>query len=245
MEHTLVPLSLDDTFRFSCHAGVSCFNECCKDINQFLTPYDILRLKQHLQMKSGDFLETCTSRHIGPETGLPVLTLKNRPEEGFSCIFMSPAGCKVYDSRPSSCRTYPLARMISRSRETGKITVQYGLLVEPHCKGHDQDCVQTVREWIASQDIAPYDAMNDRLMDIISLKNRLMPGPLDARQRELFHMACYDLDAFRQYLLDNYSCQKLNLSEETWKTLLKDDVELLTFGMIWLKHALFGASIHQ
>ena len=244
-EQILIPLSLDDTFKFSCHAGVSCFNECCKDVNQFLTPYDVLRLKQHFKMTSSDFLETYTSRHVGPETGIPVRTLKNRPEDGFSCIFMSPEGCRVYDSRPSSCRTYPLARMLSRSRETGKMTVQYGLLVEPHCKGHEENHAQTVREWIASQDIAPYDDMNDRMMDIISLKNRLLPGPLDDGQRQLFHMVYYDLDTFRQYLTDNYSCQKLNLSAESWKMIQENDTDLLKFGLVWLKHAIFGSFSHQ
>jgi len=249
MEHTLIPLSLDDTFKFSCSSGVPCFNECCKDVNQFLTPYDVLRLKRHFgpkyNMSSGEFLEKYTTQHMGPETGLPVVCLKTDPADGFTCPFVSPQGCRVYDSRPSSCRTYPLARMLSRSRETGQITIQYGLLVEPHCHGHGQNCTQTVREWIDSQGIAPYDAMNDRMMDIISLKNRLIPGALDLKSRHLFSMACYDLDAFRKYLTDNFSYQRLGLSADSWKLLLEDDVELLKFSLNWLKQALFGSLIHQ
>ncbi|MBI5589678.1 MAG: YkgJ family cysteine cluster protein [Deltaproteobacteria bacterium] len=244
MEHTLIPLSLDDTFKFSCNAGVLCFNECCKDVNQFLTPYDVLRLKRHFGISSGEFLEKYTTQHVGPETGLPVVCLKTDPADGFTCPFVSPEGCRVYDSRPSSCRTYPLARMLSRSRETGQITIQYGLLVEPHCLGHEQDRQQSVREWIASQGIAPYDAMNDRMMDIISLKNRLIPGALDLKSRHLFSMACYDLDAFRKYLTDNFSHQHLGLNAESWQLLLEDDVELLKFSLNWLKQALFGALMH-
>jgi Fe-S-cluster containining protein len=245
MEHTLIPLSLDDTFKFSCNAGVPCFNECCKDVNQFLSPYDVLRLKRHFGMTSGEFLEKYTTQHIGPETGLPVVCLKTDPADGFTCPFVSAEGCRVYDSRPSSCRTYPLARMLSRSRETGRITIQYGLLIEPHCLGHGQDRGQSVREWIASQDIAAYDAMNDRMMDIISLKNRLIPGPLDLKSRHLFSMACYDLDAFRKYLADNFSHQRLGLNAESWQLLLEDDVALLKFSLNWLKQTLFGAVNHQ
>jgi hypothetical protein len=245
MEHTLIPLSLEDTFKFSCNAGVPCFNECCKDVNQFLTPYDVLRLKHHFRISSGDFLEKYTTQHMGPETGLPVVCLKTDPADGFLCPFVSAEGCRVYDSRPSSCRTYPLARMLSRSRETGRITIQYGLLIEPHCLGHGQDRLQSVREWIASQDIAVYDAMNDRMMDIISLKNRLIPGPLDLKSRHLFSMACYDLDAFRKYLTDNFSYKRLGLNAESWQMLLEDDVALLKFSLNWLKQALFGAVNHQ
>jgi uncharacterized protein len=240
MEPTLTPLSLDETFKFSCNASVACFNECCRDVNQFLTSYDILRLKQHLGLSSGEFLGKYTSQHIGPETGLPVVCLKTNPADGFTCPFVSPEGCRVYDSRPSSCRTYPLARMLSRSRETGKITVHYALLVEEHCKGHAQECRQSVREWINSQEIAVYDEMNDRMMDIISLKNRLHPGELDLKSRHLFTMACYDIDAFRLHLKDNTTAEHLGIDAGTWQELMADDVALLRFSLDRLKQTLFG-----
>ena len=38
-------LSPESKFRFSCHKGLSCFTQCCGDVNIFLTPYDVLRLK--------------------------------------------------------------------------------------------------------------------------------------------------------------------------------------------------------
>jgi uncharacterized protein len=79
------------------------------------------------------------------------------------------------------------------------------------------------------------------MMDIISLKNRMLPGPLDLKSRQLFSMACYDLDAFRKYLTDNFSYQALGLTAESWKLLLEDDVALLKFSLNWLKQALFGA----
>jgi hypothetical protein len=59
----MIPISIDDTFKFSCSAKVPCFNECCQDLNQFLTPYDILCLKNHLGMTSGAFLERYTTTH--------------------------------------------------------------------------------------------------------------------------------------------------------------------------------------
>ena len=243
MKDTLIPLSLDETFNFSCNAGVPCFNECCKDVNQFLTPYDVLRLKRHLGISSGEFLEKYTTQHNGPETGLPVVCLKTDPADGFICPFVSLEGCRVYDSRPSSCRTYPLARLLSRSRKTGQVTIRYALIVEPHCQGHSQNCTRSVQKWIVSQGIVPYDAMNDRMMDIISLKNRLLLGPLDLKSRQLFSMACYDLDTFREYLTDNFSHKALSLNAESWELLLEDDEALLKFSMVWLKQTLFSSLV--
>jgi len=46
-------LGPDDTFKFACHPGISCFNKCCGDVNIFLSPYDVLRMKRRLEMTSG------------------------------------------------------------------------------------------------------------------------------------------------------------------------------------------------
>ena len=53
-------LKLDDCFKFECRPGIACFNKCCGDVNIFLSPYDVLRLKNQLGMSSGDFLDKHT-----------------------------------------------------------------------------------------------------------------------------------------------------------------------------------------
>jgi Fe-S-cluster containining protein len=139
MENEFTPLAPEASFRFSCHGRVACFNECCHDLNQFLTPYDILRLKNGLELTSTEFLEQYTTRHTGPETGLPIVALKPETASGMACPFVRPSGCSVYAHRPSSCRIYPIARAITRSRKTGRIQAHFALLKEPHCLGHGQD----------------------------------------------------------------------------------------------------------
>ncbi|MBW2012061.1 MAG: YkgJ family cysteine cluster protein [Deltaproteobacteria bacterium] len=240
MSNEMTPLSLDDTFSFSCTKSVPCFNECCRDLNQFLTPYDILRLKNHFDMSSNLFLERYTMQHIGPESGFPIITLKTNDTSELTCPFVTPEGCSVYKNRPSSCRTYPLARVASRSRETGRITEHYMLLKEPHCLGFNQPKTQTVREWIVSQDIAVYNEMNDLLMEIISLKNRLMPGPLDIKSRMFFYMACYDLDTFRSHIFEKGILKDHNLDADTLDSVKKDDEALLKLGLKSIKKVFFG-----
>ena len=195
-------LSLDDTFGFSCDPGIACFNACCRDLNQFLMPYDILRLKQHFSMTSSDFLARYAKRHIGPQTGLPVASLRPAENIFLTCPFVTADGCSVYENRPSSCRIYPLVRLLSRSRQTGELTARYMLLNEAHCHGFENGRQQTVRQWIENQGLAPYNEMNDAMMEIIALKNHFISGPLPGDVTELFDIALYDLDRFRQLLID-------------------------------------------
>ena len=238
MEPQFDYIDINESFGFGCHAGVPCFNACCRDLNQFLTPYDILRLKNHLGLPSGEFLGRYTSQHIGPETGLPIVTLKPEAGEELLCPFVSPDGCRVYKDRPSSCRTYPLVRGLSRSRETGEVTEQFMVLEEPHCLGFREKSRHTVRQWINGQKIGLYNEINDRLMEIISLKNQLMPGPLDLKSSRMFYLALYDLDNFRSQIKKNGLLDGFQVDSSTMNTAMEDDVVLLELGMEWVKKVL-------
>jgi Fe-S-cluster containining protein len=241
MDGDITPLVLDDILEFSCSKEVLCFNNCCKDLNQFLTPYDILRIRNRLEIPSAEFLEKYTSQHIGPESGLPIIRFKLEKSSGSACPFVTPAGCKVYEDRPSACRTYPLIRMATRSRETGKITEQYMLMHESHCMGFHENQSQTVREWTIAQDTEIYNEMNDLMMEIISLKNQRMPGQMDLKSKQMFHMACYDLDQFRTHIFEKGLLDDLKLPAETLDMIKQDDVALLKLGIEWIKCSIFGS----
>ena len=235
-----IPISIKDKFNFSCNDKLSCFNQCCRDLNQSLTPYDILRIKNNLDMQSDIFLEKYTSEHFGPETGLPVISLKADPADELKCPFLTSDGCSIYIDRPSSCRMYPLARGLARSRETGVLTEHYMILKEDHCKGFHNGQAWTVEQWIAEQGCSVYNRMNDMLLEIISMKNRLIPGPLDIKSRLIFHTACYNLDVFRKHILENGIMDHLDLNSETLESIKKDDTLLLELGLKWIKYNLFG-----
>lgn len=240
MESEITSLSLNDIFRFSCSSEVPCFNECCKDMNQFLTPYDILRLKNRLEISSTSFIKQYTTQHMGPESGLPIITFKISENFEFKCPFNKPSGCSVYEDRPGACRSYPLARMAYRSKETGSISDQYMLLQEPHCKGFCEEKTQSVQEWIEYQEIAIYNEMNDLMMEIINLKNRIMPDRMDCQSRQIFHLACYDLDAFRFQIFEKEILDELNLEPKIIDSVRHDDNVLLKLGLEWVKFKVFG-----
>ena len=240
MDEPLSPLTSTEKFRFDCHPEVPCFNQCCRDLNQFLTPYDILRLKNHFKVTSKEFLDRYTVSHVGPETGLPIITLKTEKATGFACPFVEESGCGVYENRPSSCRMYPLARMVSRSRDTGQTSELYYLIEEAHCQGAAGEKAWTAAQWVEDQGLAEYNRTNDQLMEIIQLKNSLKPGPLDPKSVRLFHLACYDLDDFRTHIFEKGLLDDVDLDDDTRERIKEDDLALLEVGLSWIKQVLFG-----
>jgi Fe-S-cluster containining protein len=225
----IIEVSQDEPFCFDCRSRVPCFNECCRDLNQFLTPYDILRLKNHFNLSASDFLKQYTLQHTGPQTGLPVITIRPADRLERICPFVTPSGCLVYENRPSSCRMYPVIRVLSRSREDGRKEIRYALIREKHCCGFEQKRQLTVREWMANQGLIPYNENNDLMMDIISLKNQFIPGSLKGYAQRLFYTMCYDIDSLKD----------IGKSEESGDIEIPDDVRdeeaLLHFAMNYLK----------
>ncbi len=243
MNDEMTAVGPEDEFSFHCSPDNPCFNECCRDLNQFLTPYDILRLKNNLKMASSEFLRKYTSMHKGPETGLPVLTFKPDPASGHACPFVTENGCSVYPDRPGSCRLFPLARAISRSRETGKTTEHYALIRDPGCKGFGKARGRKVKDWIASQEVESHNQMNDRMMEIISLKNTLMPGKLEGPSADAFYLACYDLDGFRKEVFEKDLLKGIPSADDMLEKARENETELLNLGFEWIKYHLFGKQI--
>ena len=232
-------LQLDDTFQFTCHPGMACFNCCCRDLNQYLTPYDILRLKHRLNLSSQQFLDQFTECHMGPRSGLPVVSLRMLEAEDLNCPFVRPSGCSVYEDRPGSCRTYPLGRMAVRKPQQPGCQEFYVLIQEAHCLGLTQPRQWTVTQWKKDQGLDIYNEMNDLMLDILSLK-RGGKKKLTPQENDLFYMACYDLDRFRDLTFEERLWEAAALSEDRVEGIREDDIALLRFAIEWIKRMLFG-----
>jgi Fe-S-cluster containining protein len=243
MTEEMIPVSPNDLMQFDCSSNNICFNECCRDLNQALTPYDILRMKNNLDISSSKFLKTYTSMHYGPESGLPVVEFKPNPGTGHACPFVKPEGCSVYEDRPASCRMYPLARAIARSRETGVVMEYFALIEEPHCKGFGKKTDKTVRQWLGGQDVDKHNQQNDKLMELISLKNRILPGKLEGFMADKFYLALYDLDEFRTQIFEKNLLKKFTIQKSVLENIKIDDEALMDFGIEWVKYELFGIEL--
>lgn len=243
MPEDMMPVNPQNLIKFNCSCENDCFNDCCRDLNQALTPYDILRLKHSLKLSSQTFLKAYTSRHYGPKSGLPVIEFKPNPAKGYECPFVTPQGCSVYEDRPGSCRMYPLARAITRSRQTGEITQYFALIEEPHCKGFGKETGQTVKQWLKGQNVDKHNKENDKLMELISLKNRILPGKLEGAQSDIFYLALYDLDEFRAQILEKGLLKEFTLPDALLRKIKTDDEALLNLGLNWVKYMLFGVKM--
>ena len=132
-------LGPNDTFKFGCHPGISCFNTCCTDVNIFLSPYDVLRMRQRLGISSTEFLDKYTLLPVQKDMTVPVVLLKMQENEKRTCHFVTDEGCGVYSDRPWPCRMYPLGMASSKDTPDGWQGERfYFLLKEGGCMGFEE-----------------------------------------------------------------------------------------------------------
>lgn len=235
-------LTEDDSFTFSCHPGVSCFNNCCADVNIILTPYDILRLKNRLGVTSEEFHDRFALMPFVKDQRLPAVVLKMREDvEGKPCPFLGDEGCTVYEDRPWACRMYPMGLAAPGSGEAEKDQEGfYFLLREDRCKGHAEGREMTVGDWLDEQGIRPYDEMGEGFKGIQLHSFFEGGGNLDPRQMHMFFLACFDLDAFRRFVFESTFLRRFEVEDEIVEKIRTDDVELMQFGFRWVRYSLLG-----
>jgi len=233
-------LAEDSSFTFRCHSGVSCFNDCCGDVNIFLTPYDIIRLRSRLGITSGEFLAKYTISPFDENLRYPVVMLKMQDNEKKTCPFVSEQGCTVYEDRPWSCRMYPLGLASPKDGSEELDKEFYFLLQEDVCKGFQEKRQQTVADWIKDQGIAEYNEIGDLFKDIALHEGLQKDGGMTPEKIEMFFTVAYNIDKFRQFILNSTFLDKFEVKAEMRQKIEKDDVELLKFGFNWLRFSLFG-----
>jgi Fe-S-cluster containining protein len=232
-------LGEEDRFTFSCHPGVSCFNNCCGDVNIVLTPYDILRLKNRLGISSEEFHDRFALMPFTKDQRLPAVVLKMTEEEGKPCPFLTEEGCSVYEDRPWACRMYPLGLAAPGQGEDNEEGF-YFLLKEDRCHGHAEGREQTVGQWLDEQGIRPYDEMGELFKELQLHPFFEKGGNLTPRQMHMFFLACFDLDAFRRFVFESTFLRRFEVDEETVERIRTDDVELMKFGVRWVRYSLLG-----
>ncbi|HIJ90749.1 MAG: YkgJ family cysteine cluster protein [Desulfobulbaceae bacterium] len=229
------PLTPDETFRFSCHPGIACFTDCCRQLDLTLTPYDVLRLSKHLGLAASAFLDQYAVVEHEEGSVFPQVFLAMVDDGRASCPFVTATGCSVYADRPGACRTYPLGRGAFTTAD-GNRHEMHVLLTEPHCKGFSEGDQQDISTWQKDQDLATYNAMNDELLGILHhprLKDGHQPEP---REVEIF-MDLYTLDIFRKLLLDGNIALPISVTDSE-RHFATDDLALLRLGIRWLNHVL-------
>ena len=230
------PLAADDEFQFRCHPGVACFNECCRELELALTPYDVLRLKGALGLTSGQFLAQYALIEHAEGEPWPQVYLGMVDDGRGSCPFVTPAGCRVYRDRPGACRMYPLGRGARRT-PAGAEEI-YVLLSEPHCRGFAEPQALKIGGWLGDQELVTYNALNDQVAAILHHERlgELPPGPAE---REKFLLALYDLDEFDKMIRSAGVTAPPEVGVPPAKG-AADELALLGYALRWLRFELFG-----
>lgn len=215
-------------FKFDCHSGLPCFGRCCRDINIFLTPYDVIRIKQKLNISSAEFLQAYTEE-LKPLDRLkfPLRYLRMNERDQLKCPFLNSGGCGIYQERPWSCRMAPVD-MAGR----GKFRFVFD---RDQCLGLSEDKEWTVGSWMESQDMGIYDTIESAFRQIPSLIAFTGQETLDKRIVQLFSMVCYDIDTFRDFITRHkFLSRDGGIEPEAFAAARKEDVQLLKTGINWL-----------
>ncbi|MCP3851535.1 MAG: YkgJ family cysteine cluster protein [Gammaproteobacteria bacterium] len=232
----------EDGFNFNCHPAVSCFLTCCHNTKIYLFPYDIIRLKNILQISSSEFMRTYTRISEGSHPYFPSVMLNMAEDDNFPCPFLKDDGCRVYRDRPSSCRTYPLERAVENTGDNDNFKIHYFLTNHSYCKGHFEDRNYSIKQWERDQGLHEFNLYNELWAEVDAFfstnpwQGEGSAGPL----QQLAFMICYNIDDFRKYVEDNNLLKQFRIEKSEKNRIKKNDASLLKFGFQWLLHYLGG-----
>jgi len=229
------------TIQFQCRKGIDCWNACCSNIDISLTPVDILHLSRRLDISTTEFLVQYTFPYELEPNG--IAGVKFKPvENGSACQFMRPEGCDVYTDRPTACRYYPVALLSMRRSDEYTDRNAYALVKEPHCHGHLEPRTLTIEEYRQEQGLVEYDELGRGWRQLVLKKKSSGPtiGAPSKRSLQLWFMACYDLDRFRDFIASAAFNEVYDIPWEEMQKILSTDTELMQFAFRFLRQTMFG-----
>jgi len=207
-----------------------------------LFPYDVILLKNHLDISSSEFLRAYTRLCAGSHPFFPGLQLKMLDDEQRSCPFLAELGCSVYARRPSACRTYPLERAVERPGNDQPLRIHYFLTHHSYCRGHFEERRYSIKQWERDQMLDECNLYNDLWaeVDAFFATNPWAGEGAAGPYQQLAFMVCYNIDDFRSYVVHHDLLSRFRLSKEEKRRMKKDDGALLRFGFDWLETILGG-----
>lgn len=237
-----IQLKPDDRFCFHCHDGLACFNKCCRNLNLFLYPYDILQLKRCLQITSDQFIETYVDIVLRERNFFPEALLKMKTGKDLPCIFLTGTGCSVYEFRPHTCRLFPVEQGFFYDAQKKQVELIHLFRPPQFCKGQYEQEKWTPQQWSMDQESDRYNKMTYEWAEIKRLfQNDPWRGEgLDGPKTKMTFMATYNIDRFRDFVCHSSFLKRYRVKPALKRRILSDDTALLNFGMSWIKYYLWG-----
>ena len=232
----------NETFNFRCHPEIECFNRCCRNLNLFLYPYDVLRLKQSLAMTAEAFLDQYVDIVMRPSNYFPEALLRMSDNPAKTCPFLTDAGCAVYHHRPDTCRTFPIEPGVMYDDSRKKDLPIYFFRPPDFCLGQNELEQWTIPEWIEDQEAERYHEMTIRWSKIKRLFQNDPWGRegLAGPKAKMAFMATYNMDRFRDFVFQSSFLKRYRIKAALRKKLQANDLALLEFGFEWVKVFIWG-----
>lgn len=231
-----------DSFCFRCHPNLECFNRCCRNLNLFLYPYDVLRLKQSLKISSDTFLDNYVDIVLRSSNYFPEVLLRMSDDAEKTCPFLSETGCSVYSDRPDTCRTFPIEQGLLYSAEKKKELPIYYYRPPDFCLGQHEKKEWTLPSWVEDQEAQQYHKMTIQWAALKRLFQNDpwgLEGPQGPKAKMAF-MATYNIDRFREFVFKSSFLKRYKVKSALLKKLKSDEVALLKFGFEWVKVFIWG-----
>jgi Fe-S-cluster containining protein len=235
-------IEAEDTFSFRCYPGIGCFNRCCRNLNLFLYPYDVLRLKNALGISSDEFLDQYVDVVLRSGNFFPEVLLRMSPDAEHHCTFQTESGCSVYADRPDTCRMFPMEHGVIYDAVIKKDKPVYFFRPPDFCLGPNENKQWTISGWAQDQDAVLYQKMT---MSWMELKRLFQADPWGAEGPEgpkakMAFMATYNIDRLREFVFNSSFTKRYKVKSAILKKIQNDDGELLRFGFDWVKLYLWG-----
>jgi len=235
-------LAPGQTFNFQCHAALACFNRCCRNLNLFLYPYDVLRLSRHLEISTDEFIDRYVDVVLRDGHFFPEVLLRMAENDEKTCPFLTGEGCSVYLDRPDTCRTFPVEQGAQYDAASGTTTAVHFFRPPDFCLGQHEKKPWTAETWADDQEAEKYHEMTLRWAQVRRLFQHDpwgADGPSGAKAKMAF-MATYNLDRFREFLFSSSFFKRYRIKPEVKKRLRVSDKALLLFGFEWVRFFVWG-----
>ncbi len=235
-------LAPEETFNFRCHSGLACFNQCCRNLNLFLYPYDVLRLSRCLGISTDSFIDEYVDIVLREGGAFPEVLLRMAENDEKTCPFLTDSGCRVYTDRPDTCRTFPVEQGALFDAATGHCSVIHFFRPPDFCLGRHESAQWTAASFEQDQEARRYHDMTLQWAAIRRLFDNDpwgVEGPQGNRAKMAF-MATYNLDRFREFIFSSSFFKRYRVKPALQKKLRTSDEALLLFGFDWVLHFVWG-----
>jgi Fe-S-cluster containining protein len=205
-----------------------------------LYPYDIIRIKNRLNLDSEQFLLQYTTSALRENPHFPSLMLKMTDTHPHACPFLSGEGCRIYEDRPYSCRSYPLERAVSRAGDAKSREVIYLITRHPYCYGHQESHQWKIGDWMDNQEMALYNQINEWWVEIDTILHSNPWGSKGTANPavNMTFMACYNVDKFKKFVFESSFLDRFCLSQDRINEIKTSDIAVMKLGFEWIKFIL-------